>query len=344
MQPLEGQVAVVAGATRGGGRGIACMLGAAGATVYCTGRSTRENPSDYNRPETIEETAEMITAHGGVGIWAQVDHSDPNQVKTLFERVGKEQKGRLDILINDMTGDSYIDSSKRLWDHSLKKGLLALKNGVDSHIITSHYGTQLMIKRREGLIVEVNDGNGLVYNGNFYYSFNKCSAILMAYFLSRELQEYNIAAVAITPGYLRSEAMLERFGVTEANWQDGIEKDPAWEDSETPYYVGQAVVALASDPKVMDKTGRALSSGWLARDYGFTDVDGRQPPGYYPKEGVFTSRRGFKLQAKGLKGGEQLLNEELRAIAHELGIPGADRDRLSVLIEEIKRIDPKRLE
>jgi NAD(P)-dependent dehydrogenase (short-subunit alcohol dehydrogenase family) len=242
----------------------------------------------------------MVTAHGGVGIWAQVDHTKPDQVKALFKRVEEEQKGRLDILVNDMTGDRYVDWEKRLWNHSLADGLLALKNGVDSHIITSHYGTQLMVKRRQGLIIEVNDGNGLVYNGNFYYSLTKCSAILMAYFLSRELIKYGIAAVAITPGYLRSEAMLERFGVAEENWQDAIEQDPIFEDSETPYYVGRAVVALACDPKIMDKTGRALSSGWLARDYGFTDVDGRQPPGYYPKEGVFTPRRGFELQAPGL--------------------------------------------
>jgi len=286
----------------------------------------------------------MVTAHAGVGIWAQVDHSKPDQVKALFERVEKEQEGRLDILVNDMTGDRYVDWEKRLWNHSLEKALLALKNGVHSHIITSYYGAQLMVKRCQGLIVEVNDGNGLVYNGNFYYSFNKCSAVLMACFLSRELQEYNIATVAITPGYLRSEAMLEHFGVTEENWRDAIEQDPIFEDSETPYYVGRAVVALACDPKVMIKTGRALSSGWLAPDYGFTDVDGRQPPGYYPKEGVFTPRRGFELQAPGLSAAERLLREELKAIARELGVPGVDRMRNIELVEAIARIDPSRFE
>lgn len=344
MQQLKDKIAIVAGATRGAGRGIACMLGEAGATVYCTGRSTRENPSDCNRPETIEETAEMVTAHGGVGLWVRVDHSEPTQVRALFERVEKEQAGRLHILVNDMTGDRYVDWGKRLGDHSLENGLLALKNGVDSHIITSHYGSRLMVKRRQGLVVEVNDGNGLGYNDNYYYSFNKCSAILMAYFLSRELREYNVAAVAITPGYLRSETMLERKGLTEENWRDGIEEDHVWADSETPYYIGRAVAALAADPKVMDRTGRALSSGWLARDYGFTDVDGRQPPGYYPKEGVFTARRGFELEAPGLLGGERLLTKELIAIARKLGVSGVDRMRKVELIEAIERIDPTRLE
>ena len=345
MQPLKGRAAVVAGATRGAGRGIACMLGEAGATVYCTGRSTRGNPSDCDRPETIEETAEMVTAHGGVGLWAQVDHAEPDQVKAFFARVEKEQEGCLDILVNDMTGDRHVDWGKRIWDHSLESGLLALKNGVDSHIITSHYGAQLMVKRRQGLIVEVNDGNGLGYNDNFYYSLNKCSAILMAYFLSRELYRYNIAAVAITPGYLRSEAMLESKGLTEENWQDGIVEDNVWADSETPYYVGRAVAALAADPKVIERTGRALSSGWLARDYGFTDVDGRQPPGYYPKEGVFDPRRrSFQLQAPGLSGAERLFSYELRAIAQELGVSEARKLGISGLIEAIERIDPTRLE
>lgn len=274
-----------------------------------------------------------------------MDHSKPEQVKALFERVAKEQKGRLDVLVNDMTGDRYVDWEKRLWDHSLEKGLLALKNGVDSHIITSHYGAQLMVERRQGLIVEVNDGNGLGYNGNLYYSLNKNSAILLAYFMSVELREYNVAAVAITPGYLRSEAMLESKGVTEENWQDYIKEDSAWADSETPYYVGRAVVALAADPKVMDKTGRALSSGWLARDYGFTDVDGRQPPGYYPKEGVFDPhRRSFELQAPGLSAIERLCPSELRALAREVGIPGVDHVPTTELLEAITRIDPKRLE
>ncbi|NKB72112.1 MAG: SDR family NAD(P)-dependent oxidoreductase [Candidatus Latescibacteria bacterium] len=344
MKPLDGKVAVVAGATRGAGRGIACMLGEPGATVYCTGRSTKKNPSEYNRPETIEDTAEMVTAHGGHGIWVRTDHTQPDQVEALFERIAKEQDGRLDILVNDMTGDGFAEWGKRLWEHDLSGGLQATNNGVTAHIITSHYGLQLMVKQRQGLLVEVNDGNGLVYNGNFYYSFNKSTAILMAYFLAMELKEFNIAAVSITPGYLRSEAMLDSMGLTEETWEDGIKDEPIWADSETPFYVGRAVAALAADPNVMDKTGRALSSGWLARDFGFTDVDGRQPPGYNPKEGVFTPRKGFELQAQGLSGGEQLLSEEIRAIAQELSIPGAERERTSLLIEEIQRMNPKRLD
>lgn len=338
---LEGKVAVVAGATRGAGRGIACSLGEAGATVYCTGRSIRGQPSPIGRPETIEETAERVTARGGVGIWVQVDHTRPDQVKALFERVDREQDGRLDILVNDLTGDAHIDWDLPFWEHSLQEGLLALHGGIVTHVITSHYAVQLMVKRKRGLIVEVNDGNGLGYRGSFYYSLNKDVAILLAHYLSAELRRYKIAAVCITPGYLRSEAMLEHFGVTEENWQDGIEQDPIWADSETPYYVGRAVAALAADPRVMRKTGRALSSGWLARDYGFTDVDGRQPPGYYPKEGVFTSRRGFKLDAAGLSGLDRLLDRELRAKARKLGIDGVDRLSHTDVIKAIERLDPR---
>jgi NAD(P)-dependent dehydrogenase (short-subunit alcohol dehydrogenase family) len=300
MRSLEGKVAVVAGATRGAGRGIACMLGEAGATIYCTGRSVRGKPSPINRSETIEETAEMVTARGGVGIWAQVDHTQPDQVRAFFERVREEQEGRLDILVNDISGDWHIEwgvwnEFRPFWKHSLAKGLLAQQAGVHSHIITSYYAAQLMVEHRQGLIVEVNDGNYIGYNtAGLFYSLTKNSAILLAYFMSKELQEHNITVVALTPGYLRSEKMLESKGVNEENWRDAIEQDPAFADSETPFYVGRAVVALASDPNVMEKTGRALSVGWLARDYGFTDVDGRQPPGYFEKEGVFTGIE-FKL-------------------------------------------------
>ncbi len=304
MRSLEGQVAVVAGATRGAGRGIACMLGQAGATVYCTGRSVRGNPSVIGRLETIEETAEMVTAHGGVGIWAQVDHTQMEQVKALFERVSIEQGGRLDILVNDISGDWHLELGQLagkeeclFWRYPLEEGLVAQQEGVHSHMITSYYAAPLMIARRKGLIVEINDGNFIGYNNcGLYYSLTKNSAILLAYFMSVELREHNVAAVALTPGYLRSEVMLEKkFGVGEENWQDAINQDPDFANSETPFYVGRAVVALASDPDVIKKTGRALSAGWLARDYGFTDVDGRQPLGYFEKEGVFTGT-GFRLE------------------------------------------------
>jgi NAD(P)-dependent dehydrogenase (short-subunit alcohol dehydrogenase family) len=307
MQPLKGKIAVVAGATRGAGRGIACMLGEAGATVYCTGRSVRGNPSPIRRPETIEETAEMVTEFGGVGLWAQVDHTKPDQVEALFERVREEQQGRLDVLVNNISGDWALgweqlagNVFQPFWEQSLESGLRAQQAGVHSHIITSYYAAQLMVRRRQGLIVEVNDGNYIGYNScGLFYSLTKTSAVLLAYFMSKELREHNVTAVCLTPGYLRSEQMLEvKFGVTEANWRDAIASDPHFADSETPFYIGRAVAALAADPDVMQKTGRALSAGWLARDYGFTDVDGSQPPGYFEKEGVFTSL-GFEVRAEG---------------------------------------------
>lgn len=352
MKPLEGKVAVVAGATRGAGRGIACMLGEAGATVYCTGRSVRGHPSPYGRPETIEETAEMVTARGGVGIWAQVDHTEPEQVQALFERVGMEQGGQLDVLVNDLSGDWDIgwdvltgEVVPPFWECSVERELLAHTTGVLSHMTTSHYGARLMVERRQGLIAEINDGNGLGWRGHLGYSLIKDSAILLAYYMSMELREHGVAAVAITPGYLRSEVMLERKGVTELNWQDYIEEDVGWRDSESPFYVGRAVAALAADPNIMDKSGMALSSGWLARDYGFTDVDGRQPPGYYPKEGVFDRyRRSFQLQAPGLSALERLGCGELLELARGIGIPDADRFPTPELLEVVKRVDPHRLE
>ncbi len=346
MQVLKGKVAVVAGATRGAGRGIACMLGAAGATVYCTGRSVRGRLSAIGRPETIEETAEMVSAHGGTGLWAQVDHTQPDRVRALFERVRREQHGRLDILVNNISGNfSLGDDGVPFWEHSLERGLESQRAAIHAHIITSHYAVPLMLAHRRGLIVEINDGNGLGYNVNLYYSLNKNSAILLAYFMSVELRQHNIAAVALTPGYLRSEVMLEHKGVTEETWQDGIGEDEAWVDSETPFYVGRAVVALAADSNVMQKTGRALSAGWLARDYGFTDVDGRQPPGYYPKEGIFDPlRRGFALHAQGLSAVECLLGHELKSLAEELGITEAQRMSFAEVLAAVKSVDPKRVE
>lgn len=293
MQPLKDKIAVVAGATRGAGRGIACMLGQAGATVYCTGRSVRQNPSDINRPETIEETAELVTSLGGVGIWAQVDHQVLNQVQTFFERVRREQ-GRLDILVNNMSGDQFLTSGMlsgkepvSFWDYPIEKGLATQQNGVHTHLITSYYAVPLMIERQQGLIIEINDGNCLQYNDvGVYYSLSKTALVLLAYFMSEELKAHNIGVVSLTPGWLRSEAMLDGFGVTEENWRDALEKAPDFVNSETPAYIGRAVVALATDPDVMAKTGHALSAGYLAEEYNFTDVDGRQPPGYC-QEGMF---------------------------------------------------------
>jgi NAD(P)-dependent dehydrogenase (short-subunit alcohol dehydrogenase family) len=277
MLPLEGKVAVVAGATRGAGRGIACMLGEAGAIVYCSGRSIRGKPATGNRPETIEETAEMVTARGGVGISAQVDHTVREQVRALFERVKSEQ-GRLDVLVNDVWGgDELTEWRKPFWEHSLQQGLLMLERAVHSHIITSHYGVPLMIEGGQGLIIEITDGIDYRYRGSLFYSLAKVSTIHLAVAMAEDLRKHNITALALTPGYLRSEAMLEGFGVTEENWQDGTKKDPFFANSETPFYVGRAVASLAADPDVSQKSGLTLSSGQLAVEYGFTDLDGRRP-------------------------------------------------------------------
>jgi NAD(P)-dependent dehydrogenase (short-subunit alcohol dehydrogenase family) len=277
MYPLKDKVAVVAGATRGAGRGIACMLGEAGATVYCTGRSVRGRPATGSRPETIEETAEMVDAYGGSGIAVQVDHSVEEQVAALFERVGAEQ-GQLDILVNDIWGgDELSEWDKPFWELSIQKGLLMQQRGVHTHIITSRYGAPLMIKAGRGLIVEITDGDTLAYRGNLFYDLAKTAVIRLAYAMAEELRPYHVTALAVTPGFLRSEAMLDHFGVTEANWQEGAKKDPHFIASETPFYVGRAVAALAADLDVASKAGQVFSSWGLAKEYGFVDADGRQP-------------------------------------------------------------------
>lgn len=274
---LKDKVALVAGATRGAGRGIACTLGEAGATVYCTGRSVRGKSATKNRPETIEETAEMVTARGGNGIWVQVDHTDREQVKSLFERVNQEQKGQLDILVNDMTGDANMEF-KPFVEHSLEKGLLVLENGSISHINTSYFGIPLMVSTGGGLVVEVTDGIGHeLREFNFYYDLEKAINIRLAQSLAHQLHQNKIAVVSLTPGFLRSEEMLSHFGVTEENWREAIKHDRNFAYSETPFYIGKAVVALACDKKIMQKSGQSLVSGKLAREYGFTDIDGTQP-------------------------------------------------------------------
>ena len=274
---LKGKVAVVAGATRGAGRGIACMLGEAGATVYCTGRSVRGAPSDVNRPETIEETAEMVSESGGTGFYMQVDHTDPDQVETLFQRVQKEQDGKLDILVNDMTGEVHMEF-KPFYEHPLDKGLKVIENGSLSHLITSRYAVPLMIERKTGLIVEVTDGIGYEFRTfNFYYDLEKVINVRLAQSLARQLKKHKIAVVSLTPGFLRSEAMLQHFNVAEENWKDGVKHQKDFIYSETPFYIGKAVVALACEKRIMNKSGKSFVSGKLARDYGFTDIDGSQP-------------------------------------------------------------------
>ena len=276
---LTNKVAVVAGATRGAGRGIATELGMGGMTVYCTGRSVRGQPSDLGRPETIEGTAERVTAAGGVGIAVQVDHTVEREVQALFERVGEEQ-GRLDLLVNDIWGgDSLIEWGKPFWEQDVERGFTVLERAVMTHIITSRYGVPLMLEQNAGLVIEVTDGDGWFYHDTLYYDLSKKAAMRLAFAMSEEFRMRNkgITAVALTPGFLRSEAMLEHFGVTEENWLEGAKQDPFFAGSETPHYIGRAVVALASDPKIAEKSGQTLATWNLAREYGFTDMDGRQP-------------------------------------------------------------------
>jgi len=275
--PLEGKVAVVAGATRGAGRGIARALGEAGATVYCSGRSVRGNLVTPNRPETIDETAEMINAAGGTAHAVRVDHADEGQVAALFERVRREQQ-RLDILVNDIWGgEDLTEFGKTFWEVSLDKGFRMLRQAIDTHIVTSRYGVPLLLESGGGLIVEVTDGNSFGYRGNLFYDLVKSSVIRLAFGMAYELRRRNVTAVAITPGFLRSEAMLEHFGVTEANWEEAAKKDPNFAASESPLFVGRAIAALAADSEVFKKSGRVLASWDLAEEYGFTDADGRRP-------------------------------------------------------------------
>ena len=276
-QPLAGCIAVVAGATRGAGRGIARMLGAAGATVYCTGRSVRGHPATAGRTETIEETAALVTAEGGCGIAVRTDHTVESEVARLFQRV-HDERGRLDLLVNDVWGgDELSEWGSPFWELSTAKGLEMLDRAVHSHIITSRHGAPLMIERNAGLIVEVTDGDTLGYRGNLFYDLAKNAVIRLAYAMAADLHAHRVTALAITPGFLRSEAVLDRFGVTEERWRDGIETDPYFAESETPCFVGRAVAALAADPHVADKNGALLSSWGLAKEYGFTDLDGRRP-------------------------------------------------------------------
>lgn len=272
-RPLKGQIAVVAGATSGAGRGIACMLGEAGATVYCTGRGARGRRASG----ALEETAALVTARGGCGIHVRVNHTDEDDVEALFERIEVEQ-GRLDVLVNDVWGgDELTEWGKPFWELDLEKGLTMLEQAVHSHIITSRYGVPLMVEQNHGLIVEITDSAGFYYRGNLFYDLCKVSAIRLAYAMARDLKDYDITAVALAPGFLRTEFVLERLGVSEPSWRDGIEKDRYFAESETPFFTGRAVVALAADPAVGSKAGRALTSGALAKEYGFEDVDGRRP-------------------------------------------------------------------
>jgi NAD(P)-dependent dehydrogenase (short-subunit alcohol dehydrogenase family) len=282
VSTLDGKVALVAGATRGAGRGIAVALGEAGAIVYCTGRTTRDLRSEYNRPETIEETAELVTAAGGEGVAVSVDHLEPDQVEALVGRIDSEQ-GRLDLLVNDIWGGELLfEWDKRVWEHDLQNGLRLVRLAIDTHLITSHFALPLLIRQPGGLAVEMTDGtreyNAKNYRLNTFYDLAKNAVIRLAFAQSVELAPHECAAVALTPGWLRSEMMLDNFRVTEENWRDGAAVNPHFAAiSESPRFVGRAVAALAADPDVQRRSGGSFSSGELAREYGFTDIDGSQP-------------------------------------------------------------------
>jgi len=286
-------VAVVAGATRGAGRGIAAALGETGATVICTGRTTRSARSEYNRAETIEETAQLVTELGGTGIAAAVDHLDPEQVKRLAEQI-RTDHGHIDVLVNDIWGGELLkggppDWDKPVWQHSLEKGLRILRLAIDTHLITSHHLLPLLIQRPGGLLVEVTDGtvdyNASHYRISVFYDLAKVSVNRLAFAQGHELEPHGGTAVAITPGWLRSEMMLDNFGVTEANWRDALPGQirdrpaarPEFALSESPRYIGRAVAALAADPHRARWNQKSVTSGQLASEYGFRDVDGSQP-------------------------------------------------------------------
>lgn len=274
--PLAGRVALVAGATRGAGRGIAVALGEAGATVWCTGRSVA-GATPPGRPETVEETAAMVEAAGGQARWRRVDHLDPAAVSALCAEIAA-QDGGLDLLVNDVWGgDALTDWGEPLWRHSLERGLKLLRTAVHTHLITSHSAVPLLLERENALLVEITDGVGAYYRGSIFYDLAKADTRRMAFALHHELAPLGHAAVAVTPGFLRSEAMLDHFGVTEATWRDGVAQDPHFAESETPRFVGRAIAALAADPARGRFGGQVLSSGQLGARYGLRDLDGRQP-------------------------------------------------------------------
>jgi NAD(P)-dependent dehydrogenase (short-subunit alcohol dehydrogenase family) len=278
---LAGKVALVAGATRGAGRGIAVELGAAGATVYVTGRTTRERRSEYDRPETIEETAELVSRAGGEGIAVPADHLVPDEVRALTDRI-RAGHGRLDVLVNDIWGGELLTEwNKSVWEHDLANGLRMLHLAIDTHLITAHFALPLLIQRPGGLLVEVTDGtadyNAANYRLSPFYDLSKVAVNRMAWAHAKDLAKHAATSLSLTPGWLRSEMMLDHFGVTEENWRDATAAEPHFAISETPRFVGRAVAALACDPDRHRWNGQSLSSGGLAKEYGFTDLDGSRP-------------------------------------------------------------------
>jgi NAD(P)-dependent dehydrogenase (short-subunit alcohol dehydrogenase family) len=309
-KPLTGQIAVVAGATRGAGRGIARALGEAGATVYCTGRSVRGNPSPYSRPETIEETAELIAAAGGTAIPIRVDHTVESEVEALFQRIDREH-GRLDILVNSIAGEEPMMTAQRnwFWTVNLEHADTVFRQALVSHIITAKHGAMLMMRQGRGLIVEVTENDILSAGGNPMTQSVKLALKGLALNMAAELKPHGVAAIAISPGFLRSEAMLEHFGITEANWRDGGKKDKNFLESESPMFVGRAVAALAQDRRVLERSGQLYGSWELGRVYRFTDADGRRPDwgaskidfSRFPPSFLEYFRNGSQIQLRWLK-------------------------------------------
>lgn len=278
MADLQGKVAAVTGATRGAGRAIAVELGAAGATVFVGGRSTRERKSPINRDETIEETAELVTAAGGRGVAVRCDFTDPADVDAFRDRVEAEADGRLDVLVDDVWGGEQDTRFGVFWEQDLEKQLGMWRNSVQAHLVTLHRLLPLLIRRPGGLLVEVTDGDDDEYYAqSLAYDSVKVAIRRFGTVMAKELEAFGGTSVAVTPGFLRSEQMLEHFGVTEENWRDAIAKEPHYAMSETPHYVGRGIAALAADPDRHRFTGRALASWTLMREYGFTDLDGSRP-------------------------------------------------------------------
>ncbi|MGQ0825883.1 MAG: SDR family oxidoreductase [Actinomycetota bacterium] len=284
---LRGRVAVVAGATRGAGRGIAAALGEAGATVICTGRTTGTTRSEYDRPETIEETAELVTQLGGTGIAVAVDHLEPEQVHNVAKQIANDH-GHIDVLVNDIWGGEVLKGgppewNTPIWEHDLEKGLRILRLAIETHLVTSHHLLPLLVAAPGGLLVEVTDGttdyNASHYRISVFYDLAKAAVNRLAFSQGHELEPFGATAVAVTPGWLRSEMMLEAFGVTEENWRDapGRSAPPDFALSESPRFVGRAIAALAAAPDRARWNQQSVDAGRLAKEYGFTDIDGSQP-------------------------------------------------------------------
>src|SRR4051794_24652598 len=276
-RPLKGRVALVAGATRGAGRGIARALGEAGATVYCTGRSVKGKPSPYKRPETIDETAAMITASGGKATAVRVDHTNEAEVKALFRRIMRAHK-RIDVVVDSVAGeDPLMGSYGFLWEADLRAADAVFRQGLTSRIITAKHAALAMMPAKRGLIVEVTESDMIGGGGNPMAQAVKMAQKVLPLFWAAELAPHGVTTLAITPGFLRSESMLQRLQVTEDNWRDAGTTDPNFLQSESPLFVGRAIAALAADRQVKNRTGMLVSSWELAREYGFTDYDGRRP-------------------------------------------------------------------